>query len=278
MNDGGLKAISGAISVMINGLVLGGMAFAGFLGESEAALDRPLDYVEVEVQPLPALGKEPEPKALPRIVAPPPPPEPEADEVSLSRQRKEEEIEKKKEEERKQREIAEEKRRKDEEEKKLLEEERKREKKEERERKKAMQRALQRVEDNRADEDSPDGFKDGNPNGTSTDPNALRERSAYVSLVELVLSRQFPEMGTIPPDERKRLVATVSFRIDDSGTVQGTPRLVKPSGNTLYDQEAIRTVMKFSGGGLKIPVPKPEQRDLRNFVLAKGISARMRAK
>ncbi len=264
MNGEQLLAAFG--TMLVNVAIFVGMIAAGIV-PALAMPDEP-EYVPFDLVELPKLGKEPDPNALPRIVKPPPPPPPDTDVASLSREKKEQELEEAK----KKRELAEEKKRLDEEEK----DRKKQERKEKRDRKRAMNRALSNLDDKRADEDTPEGLKDGLKDGTTTDPNYAKNRDAYISLVGVILNRQFEIARTIPEDELKRLKAHVLFKLNKAGKVVGAPRIVKGSGNRQFDSAVLATVRKFGPGTqLKILLPPASQRELRRTVLKKGITAVM---
>lgn len=276
--DDGLRFFSGAAALVLNASIFVGMGYASLHDEAPPPQPEP-PSISVELVALPMAGKERPPDELPRIVQPPPPPEPETDAVNLARQKAEEEEEKKKvEEEKKKRELADEKRRLDEEEKKLAAEQKKLEVAERKAREKRMREALRKVNDPRADEDSPDGLADGDPQGTSTDPNSLLAKSAYVNLLSLVLQRQFEVPAVLSSAERKRLEAHVFLKIDETGKLIAEPRLAKPSGNKFFDDAAMRAAQKFGAGTpLKLPLPPTSEKDLRKLVLREGITARMKA-
>lgn len=276
--DEGLRTLSGAVALLVNASIFVGMGLASLHDEEPEKNPEP-PSISVELVALPILGKEKEPDALPRIVQPPPPPEPETDAVNLARKKAEEEEEqKKKKAEEKKRELADEKKRLDEEEKKIEAEKKKQEQKERKDREKAMRRALNNVPDPRADEDSPEGFKNGDANGSSNDPASLLAKSAYINLLSLVLQRQFEVPATLSEGERKRLEAHVFLKLDETGKLTADPTLAKPSGNKFFDDAALRAAKKFGAGTpLKLPVPPASEKDLRKLVLRSGITARMKA-
>lgn len=277
MNDEALSTIS---AIAINALIFTGMAFASMGGGYEKPPEEQVAWVEFNPVELPKLGEERPENLLPRITDVPEPPPPETDVASLSRQKKEqEELEKKKEEEKKKRELAEQKRRDEE---KRKEDERRKQKEEEEEkkrRKKAMRDALNKLKDPRADEDNPDGFADGDRNGTSIDPNARRNKATYINRVAHAIRQQFEIPTVIPPDVRKKLVARVQFKFDTDGKLVGAPRLLGPSGNKLFDEAALRALNKFGPGTqIRFPVPPFSQPDLRKSVLANGLRMEMTGK
>lgn len=280
--DGALRSFAGVGAFVVNASIFLGMAYAGMRGAPPPPLPE-LPSVSVELVALPILGKEREPDQLPRIVQPPPPPEPETDAVNLARKKAEEEEEvkkKKQEEEKKKRELAEEKRRLEEQERKLAEKKKKEEETKQRKaRDQAMRRALNRVADVRADEDSPEGFAQGDALGTSSDPRSLLAKNAYANLLSTVLQRQFEVPATLSPADRRRLEAHVHLRIAESGKLIGEPRLAKPSGNRFFDEAALRAAKKFGpGSDLKLPLPPASEKQLRRLVLKDGVTARMNAK
>ncbi len=274
--DTGLKTVSTVIAGLVNGLIFTGMAMAGLSHEEPPPELEPLSFVEVTL--IPKLGtKPPDPKALPRIVEPAPPPPPTDEEISLSREKEEElerERERKKEEER----IEAERKRQEEEarKKKEREDERRREE-DERRRKKAMEQALNRATDPRADDEDAPGFEEGSAVGNSLDPNSIRNKQLYIAQLMVALKSQFEVPSVIPDDVRKRLKATVSFKINAQGKVVGEPRLLQSSGNKFFDAAALSTVRKFGpGSALRIPLPTDEK--LRKEVLRVGLKPIMHGK
>ena len=271
--DKDLKTTSGIVAVFINAGIFAAMAFAGVV-EAKSEREDPIISVDVEPVELPKLGEE-KPKELPRIVEAPEPPPPETDAASLSRQKKEEELEKKREEEKKQRELDEQKRR--DQEKLDVERQKKAEEDEKKKRDKAMRDAMKKLErDERADEDNPAGFEDGSKHGNSTDPNSRRNKETYINLVISALQRQFVVPSVIPGDLLKKLNADVQFRFDEDGKLVGQPRLVRSSGNKLFDDAALATLRKFAPGTpARIPVPPAHTGDLRKSVLKNGLTLTM---
>jgi outer membrane biosynthesis protein TonB len=276
MTDQGLSIVS---AVLINVLIFTGMAFASMGdGTLKRPVVEPIYSVNVSPVELPKLGIKPPEKALPRLVEPAPPPPPETDKISLSREKKkQEELEKKKKaKDKKLREIAEKKAR--DEIKQKEETERQKEEDKAKKRKRDMKRALRKIKDRdkRADEDSPDGFADGDRMGNSTDPNARRNKATYINRVVFAVQRQFEIPTVIPSDQRARLKTTVWFKFDKNGKLVGKPRIKKTSGNRLFDQAAERALKKFSASGsARIPVPPNSLRDLRKSVLKNGLTLDM---
>lgn len=275
-DDQGLKTIAGIVAAVLNGGIFTVMALASVV-EAKTERDEPVAWIDVKPVELPKLGEE-RPKELPRIIEAPEPPPVETDTASISRKKLEEELERKKEDEKKQRELAEKKRR--DEEKRLEDEQRKKEREEEAERKKrekAMARALRKVHDERADEDDPRGFADGDQMGTSTDPNSRLHKATYMNRVVHALREQFTVPSVIPRDVRKKLSAVVAFRVDGDGKLKGDPRITRSSNNRIFDDAVLATLHKFAPGtAARIPVPPVTLPDLRKSVLKNGLTIEMR--
>jgi TonB family protein len=146
---------------------------------------------------------------------------------------------------------------------------------EERRRKKAMEQALDRATDVRADDEDAPGFEEGHAAGRSLDPESLKNKLMYLKRVEIALSSQLQVPRVIPAETLKRLQATVSFKVDAQGKVQGEPKLVKSSGNNFFDEAALTAVRKFGPGSqLRIPMPIDDD-DLAKIVLRDGLKPTM---
>lgn len=271
--DIGLQAVSTVTAFAVNGVIFAGMALAGLIGDDGPPPELP--SVAVELLELPKLGqKPPDPTALPRIQEPKPPPPPPAEETSLSREL-EEELERKKEEEERVKREEERKRKQEMERQRLEDEKRRREEAEARRRKRAMEAALNKATDPRADDEDAPGFENGVREGTSTNPESLRNKLVYLSRVEAALRSQFEVPSLVSKDLLERLEATVRFKIDKNGKVVGEPRLVKRSGNKLFDDAAMTAVRKFGPGSqLRIPLPLGDE-DLKKIVLREGLRPTM---
>ena len=91
--DKSLKALSASAALCVNLLFFSLIFLAGWTNAPPPALP---EHVMATVIELPRLGEvPPDPKALPRLVAPPPPPAPDTAVASLSRELDEEEDKKK---------------------------------------------------------------------------------------------------------------------------------------------------------------------------------------
>ncbi|MBU1432709.1 energy transducer TonB [Myxococcota bacterium] len=272
MNNMRFQALSTFTTLIFNGGVFAGMAWAGF-NEHTPTQPEPPPFEWMDVAPVARKGEIKDEKALPRIkeVAPAPPPE--ADTASLSREREEaEERAKAEEEKKKKKALAEAERRE-------AAREAVRRKREEEAAREAKRTANKAMRDLRADkdEDAPEGVPDGAEFGTSTDPNAARNQVAYVSLLSTVLGRQFETPANLSAAELKRLQAKIHVQIDAQGKLKGEPRLIQPSGNQFFDQAAMRAVKKFTpGSALRLPLP--DAAPLKRLVLSQGITAIMQKK
>ena len=267
--DDGLRAVSASVALCINVLFFSLVFLAGWTGPPPP---QPPEHVIATVVELPKLGEvPPDPKALPRIVAPPPPPPPETKVASLSREIEEEEEEKKKKKEaleQKKKEQAKRERQKALDRKKKAREKRLRNRK-------LMLEAMKNLDDPRADEEDAPGFDKGHAQGRSVDPNSLKAKVNYLTRIKLLLSRQFEAPAGIPEAERRSLSTQVFFRIARSGHIKGKPKIVKSSGNRFFDAAAVRTVKRFSEGSpLKLPLP--EDKALKKEVLSQGLKPKMK--
>lgn len=86
-----------------------------------------------------------------------------------------------------------------------------------------------------------EGAVDGDPLGDS----AVQEGERYHALLQAVVKRNYDVSDTIPEAERRTLRAQVSIRIDERGGVLDV-RLVKASGNELFDAAVLGAVKKAS--------------------------------
>lgn len=272
--DTGLKTLSTVVAGLVNGLIFTGMAMAGLIDIEPPPPELPAIFPTLVE--LPKRGsKPPEENVLPRFVEPTPPPPPTDEEISLSRE-KEEELEREREKKKELERIEAERRRQEEEARKEAER-RRREEDEARKRKKAMEQALNRALDERADDEDAPGFEDGDAAGRSLNPDSLKNRQLYIARLMAALKSQFEVPSVIPDDVRKRLKATVSFKIDAQGKVVGEPVLVRSSGNKFFDDAALATVRKF-GPGSALRIPLPTDPDLKKSVLRSGLQPDMYGK
>ncbi len=146
------------------------------------------------------------------------------------------------------------------------------------ERQRRMAAAMNSVLDPRADtEDAPIGVPNGSRYGTNTDPNAMSNQSAYISLVSLQLQRQLKVPAVLSPEERKKLQVEVQFFLDGEGKVKGNPKVTKSSGNRFLDDAALSAVRRF-GPDSDLKMALPSQAGLKKWVLKEGIRAIVKAR
>lgn len=86
-----------------------------------------------------------------------------------------------------------------------------------------------------------DGAEDGDPNGDS----ATAEGERYIGLLSSQARRHYNVADTIPENERMYLKAQVAMRLNRTGEVIEA-KLIKSSGNTLFDSAVLAAVKKAS--------------------------------
>ncbi len=251
------RAAALALSALANSLAFW-LFFGGGFGHSSSQEPPP---EEVQWVALTALGEAAPPEAVPRIVAPPPPPPPSAEAVSLSR---EVSPEPKKPEPKKP-------------EPKQPEPKQPPPKKpppKKRDLKKAV--TLDSLfgpskDDPRADRGPRRGDARGHAEGTSTQWQGDREMSLYVSRVSMLIQRQFSPPSTISQRDLARLKANIHIKLNAQGKVVGTPRWVKKSGNSFFDEAAMRAMERFMDGG-PARLTLPAEADMKRAVLSQGLT------
>ncbi len=110
-----------------------------------------------------------------------------------------------------------------------------------------------------------EGAADGDPNGDS----AKQEGERYYGLLKAVVQRNYDVSDTIPEAERRTLKAEVALLIGPAGELLDV-RLVKPSGNELFDQAVVAAVKKAS------PFSAPPE-GLRALLKKSGVAIVFRA-
>ncbi len=247
-------------SLLVNAAVFWVFFGGGLKGgsEPEEALE------QVQWVALTALGEAPPPGSVPRIVAPPPPPPPSADAVSLSREVAPERPEPKKPEPKKP------------EPKKP--EPKKPEPKKPEPKKPDLKKQVTldslfgpTKDDPRADRGPRRGDARGHAEGTSTQWQGDREMSLYVSRVSTLIQRQFTPPATISQRDLARLTANIHIKINAQGKVVGTPRWVKRSGNSFFDDAAMRAMERFMEGAPG-RLTLPTEADMKRAVLSQGLT------
>ena len=130
------------------------------------------------------------------------------------------------------------------------------------------------IDDERADEeDRRIGYRDGDARGRSQDPNALKRTYAFELSAALRPRLKVPEV--ISAKERRGLTTKVSFKISKKGKIIGTPKVIRSSGNQLFDNAALTAINYFADGRPgKLPLPK--DKSYRKQILKNGITTNMR--
>lgn len=85
-----------------------------------------------------------------------------------------------------------------------------------------------------------EGAEDGDPNGDS----ATAEGERYYGLLSTQVRRHYSVADTIPESERTHLKAQVAIRLGRAGELVGEPKLMKTSGNDLFDSAVLNAVKK----------------------------------
>ena len=130
------------------------------------------------------------------------------------------------------------------------------------------------IDDERADvEDRRIGFKSGHERGRSQDPNALKLTYAFELSAALRPRLKVPEV--ISKRERRSLQTKVHFNVSDQGKVIGKPKIIKSSGQSLFDHAALNAVNYF-GLGRPGKLPMPKDRAYRRQIIKHGITTNMR--
>jgi colicin import membrane protein len=77
---------------------------------------------------------------------------------------------------------------------------------------------------------------------------------------EDVLKKQLGDCWVLPPgiEDGSGLRVSVRFNVDPSGKVEGQPKVASSSGNTIFDESALRAVRKCDHQGLNLPAQKAE--------------------
>lgn len=113
--------------------------------------------------------------------------------------------------------------------------------------------------------DELEGAADGDPYGDS----AVQEGDRYLGSIKANVRRYYDVSNTIGEQERTFLKAVAMFRIARNGALLGDPRIVKSSGNELFDSAVV--------GAIKRAAPfAPPPDHLRRELEAKGFIAEFR--
>jgi outer membrane biosynthesis protein TonB len=240
---------------------MGGFALVGF-GMQEPPPD---EVISVDMVAMAALGEQPKPNQLDRIVAADTPPPEEQEAASISRV-----VEK----------VDQPKPKKKIKKPKKTKKKPKKTKKSKRRKKKRRLRTsdlFDDVVDPRADRGRRIGDPRGHRSGTSTRYQS-GVVSAYASRVSKAIGRHFAAPSSLSRKQLNRLKAVIYIKLEAKGKavaqIKGKPTWRKRSGNSFFDKAAMRAIMKFTTeGGLKIPLPRSDRE--RKAVLREGFKVRL---
>ena len=96
--------------------------------------------------------------------------------------------------------------------------------------------------------------------------------SVYASRVTKQISRQFKAPSSLSKSQLRRLKAVIAIKLVAKGKlvahIDGDPKWISRSGNATFDEAAMRALVRFKEGGLKLPLPKSTKE--RSAILARG--------
>lgn len=264
--DPGPQAIAFGATLALHTIVAAGVLWGTIREAPAVVVEPPIEFVWTE---LPKLGEERDPKLLERIVQAPQP-EATTAPVNLNQQREEEptppEV-KKPDEVEKQVEQPD-----PEAEKKRLADEKKK-------RDRDMAKAVAQF-DERADEDSPEGLRDGFAEGTSTRAAQLREESIWAAQVAAKIQEQLQRPAAISPGECRKLATLIPIKLTAAGKVSNEPVIQRGSGNQFFDDAAVRALRYFTDDGRgTLPLPRADRLPkLREAVQRQGVPVNLECK
>ena len=130
------------------------------------------------------------------------------------------------------------------------------------------------IEDERADvEDRKIGFKAGHAQGRSQNPDALKLTYAFELSAALRPHLKVPEV--IPNRIHSTLQTKVHFKVSSKGKVIGKPKIIKSSGQQLFDHAALNAINYF-GPGKPGRLPLPKDKAYLRQIMKHGITTNMR--
>ena len=252
-----LSEDGGALLMSLMAHLIAGFALIGF-GMQEPP---PEEVIAIEMVAMTALGEQPKPDQLDRIVAPDAPPPEVNESVSISRTVQKVEQPKKTKKPKKPKKP-----------KKTKKPKKPKKPKKRKKRKVRTSDLFDDVADPRADRGRRIGDPTGHQSGTST-RRRLGVVSAYASRVSKAIGRHFKAPSSLGRRQLNRLKAVIYIQLEAKGKsiaqIKGKPKWRARSGNSFFDKAAMRAILKFTPeGGLKIPLPKSDRE--RKAVLRKG--------
>jgi hypothetical protein len=108
---------------------------------------------------------------------------------------------------------------------------------------------------------SSEGSEQGAANGTETDPLKGRAIDMYKAQLAAWFAARFNIRGKIPFDDLKKLRAGAVVTVTGDRKV-GSFTVVKPSGNSTFDEEVQATLTRIQSSGAELPAPPPLYPDL----------------
>lgn len=130
------------------------------------------------------------------------------------------------------------------------------------------------IDDERADvEDRKIGFKSGHAQGRSQNPDALKLTYAFELSAALRPHLKVPEV--IPSRVHASLQTKVHFRVSAKGKVIGKPKIIRSSGQQLFDHAALNAINYF-GPGKPGRLPLPKDKGYLRQIMKHGITTNMR--
>jgi hypothetical protein len=122
---------------------------------------------------------------------------------------------------------------------------------------------------------STEGSEQGAANGTETDPLKGRAADMYRSQLAAWFAAHFQIRGKIPFDTLKSLHAAAVVTVTADRKV-GSFTVVKPSGDSTFDDEVRATLTRVQSGGVELPAPPPMYPELLGQSLPVGFQCSVR--
>ncbi len=121
--------------------------------------------------------------------------------------------------------------------------------------------------------DKPEGDPDGVPEGTVVDSALKHLMNSYLAKVQQTIVRNWRVPQTISQSKAEKLAGKVrvKVRVSPEGHIVSY-RITRKSGDSIFDASVEETVRKFTAGGGGRRLPMPAKDDLKQAVVAKGLS------
>jgi hypothetical protein len=108
---------------------------------------------------------------------------------------------------------------------------------------------------------STQGAEQGAANGTETDPLKARAVDMYKAQLAAWFVSRFAIRGKIPFQTLKTLAAVATVTVTPDRKL-GSFSIVKPSGDSTFDDEVRATLVRIESSGTELPAPPPAYPDL----------------